>query len=167
LDDPARGISIEARERTAQDFDPLGGGKVEGGGLPLSIGHRRGDAIGDEAHAAHAESGATAEAARGHLQVLRVVLAVLHDDAGHAIDRLGKIHLGFVFADRARVDHVDRRRNAQRVLREARRGDDDIGTDVRHRLRPGDGPCDARQKRDGRGSRPAVRGTIHATRAWG
>src|SRR5258705_136236 len=81
--------------------------------VALAVGHRGRDAVGDEAHAAHAEGRARAEAARGDLQVLGVVLAVLHHEAGHAPQTLGEIHLRPALAQLIRVDPIDRCRDLQ------------------------------------------------------
>ena len=90
----------------------------------MTIRHGGGNTVGDQAHAAHAEGGPCAKAARGNLQILRVVLAVLRDDAGHTIQRLGQIDLRFVFADDAGIDAINRHRQIEAVLRDARAGDD-------------------------------------------
>ena len=62
-DHAARTVAVEHRERPAQDLDALRAGKVEVRHLALAVGHRRRNAIGVQAHAAHAETGASAEAA--------------------------------------------------------------------------------------------------------
>jgi hypothetical protein len=63
-DHATRGIAVEHRERPAQDLDALGTGEVEVADLALAIGHRGRDAVAVQAHAAHTEAGARAEAAR-------------------------------------------------------------------------------------------------------
>ncbi len=122
----ARGVAVEAREGPPQDLDPVGRGQVERRGLALSVGHRRGDPVGDEAHAAHAEGGAAAEAARGHLQVLRVVLAVLDHDARHAAQELREIDLDAILAGDAGVHAVDGRGHLEGRLRHAGGRDHDV-----------------------------------------
>ena len=124
LHDTARGVAVETREGAAQHLDAVGGGEVEGRGLALTIGHRRWNAVGDEAHAAHSERGSAAEAARRDLQVLGVVLAVLNHDSGNAVERLGEIHLGIVLADDARIHRVDGGWNVITRLGRARGCDD-------------------------------------------
>src|SRR6266550_3149278 len=72
-DDAAGGVAVERCERSAQHLDAARRAEREGRRLPLAVGHGGGDAVGDEPDAAHAESRARAEAARGDLQVLGVV----------------------------------------------------------------------------------------------
>ena len=62
-------------------------------GLALAVRQRGRDAVDVEPHAAHAEGRARAEAADRHLQVLRVVLAVLHLQARHGAQALGQVDL--------------------------------------------------------------------------
>ena len=59
----ARAVAIEHRERPAQHLDALRAGQVEVGDLALAIRHGGRDAVGVKAQAAHAETGACAEAA--------------------------------------------------------------------------------------------------------
>ena len=79
LDHAAGVIAVQGGEGPAQHFDALGHVEVEGRGLALAVRHGRRDAVRHQAHAAHAEGRARAEAARRNLQVLRVVLAVVRD----------------------------------------------------------------------------------------
>lgn len=60
--------------------------------LPLAVGHVGGDAVRIEPHPAHAEARARAETAGRHLQILRVVVPVGDDQAGHAHECLGEAH---------------------------------------------------------------------------
>src|SRR5206468_10054839 len=83
LDNPARGVPVERRERSSHHLYPLGRAEIEVGGLPLAVGRRGGDPVSVEANAANAELRARPEPARRYLQVLGVVLAVLHDHAGY------------------------------------------------------------------------------------
>ena len=116
-------VAVKAGERAAQHLDALCRAQVEVGRLRLPVGHACRNAVGDEADAAHAEGRAGAEAARGDLQVLGVVLPVLHHDARHAAEALREVHLRPAFADLVGVDPVDRCRNLQARLWLARRGD--------------------------------------------
>jgi hypothetical protein len=84
----ARVGAIQRRERAAQDLDALRTGNVEVRHLSLPVGHGRGDAIGVQAQATDAEGGARTETARADLQVLRVVVAQVDHQAGHAVQRL-------------------------------------------------------------------------------
>ena len=69
-----------------------------------------------------------AETARRDLQVLRVILAVLHDDARNGVQRLREVHLRAVFTDRACVDGVDRHRQIETLALDACRGDGHAGS---------------------------------------
>jgi hypothetical protein len=121
-DDHAAGrVAIQRGERTAQHLDPFGRAEPEGGRLSLPVGHGRRNAVGDQANAAHPERRARAEAARGDLQVLRVVLAVLHHDPGDAAEALRQVDLGAAFAQLVAVDTVHRGRDLEAGLRHARR----------------------------------------------
>ena len=59
--------------------------------LALSVGHGRRDAIGKQAHAAHAEGGTRTETAYRELRVLRVVLAIARSDPGYSTQRIGDV----------------------------------------------------------------------------
>src|SRR5690606_22560832 len=74
-DHAAGGIAEQCREWPTQDIDACRGTEFEGPGLPLAIGHRQRDAVLDQAHAANPEGSASAEAARGNLEVLGIVVA--------------------------------------------------------------------------------------------
>ena len=116
LDDAAGMVAVDRRKRPAHDFDALGAIQVEGRRLALAVRHRGRDAVGDKADAAHTEGGAGAEAARGNLQVLRVVLAVLHIDPGHPGQCLGDIDPRLIGTDFAGIDDVDRRRQIETAV---------------------------------------------------
>src|SRR5258706_16155032 len=64
LNDAAGVIAIDRGVRPAQDLDALCGVEIERRGLALPIGHGRGDAVPDEAHAADPECGSRAKPAR-------------------------------------------------------------------------------------------------------
>src|SRR5471032_1233912 len=108
LDHAAGMVAVDSRKRSAQYFDALGGIEVEGGGLALAIGHGGGYAVADQAHAAHAKGGTGAKAARGNLQILRIVLAVLHHQPGHGGQRFRGVDADLTILDTGAVDHVDR-----------------------------------------------------------
>jgi hypothetical protein len=93
--------------------------------LALAVGHRRRNAVGVQAHAAHAETGAGAEAARADLQVLRVVVAVGDDEARHARHRFGEIDHRSGGAQRGRIDGADGIRRVLRIALGDGSGDDD------------------------------------------
>jgi hypothetical protein len=103
-DDAARGIAIQRRERAAQHLDAVGAGEVEVADLALTVGHRRRDAVGVQAQAAHAE------AARADLQVLGVVVAVGDDQARHARHRLRQVDHRAAVTQRRRLDASTPRR---------------------------------------------------------
>ncbi len=119
------GGAVERGERPAQHLDASRRAEREVGGLALPVGHGRGNAVGIHADPAHAESRARAEAARLHLQVLRVVLPVLHRDARHAAEALGQVDLRAAFANLVAVHAIDRRRHFEGRTRRARRRHDD------------------------------------------
>jgi len=123
-DHAARRGAVKSGERAAQHLDALRRAQVEVGRLPLPVGHARRNAVGNEADAAHAEGRAGAEAARGDLQVLGVVLPVLHHDARHAAQALREVHLRPALADLLAVEAVDRGRDFQARLRLTRCRDD-------------------------------------------
>ncbi len=91
LDHPAGVAAVDAGERAAQHLDALQAVQIEGRRLALAVGVGQRHAIGQQLDTANAEGRAGAEATRGHLQILRVVLPVLHHQAGHAAERLGQI----------------------------------------------------------------------------
>ena len=93
--------------------------------LALAVGKAGRDAVGDQAQAANAEGGAPAEAARGNLQVLRVVLPVLHRDARHTVERLGEVDLRTREVDVVTLHAVDRRRHFHARALGARAGNGD------------------------------------------
>src|SRR5690606_39620133 len=76
LDYATGGIAVERRERAAHDLDAVAGGEGEVRDLALAVRCGGRDAVGIQAHAAHAEGRARAEAADRQLGVLRAVLAV-------------------------------------------------------------------------------------------
>ncbi len=124
LHDTARVIAVQGREWAAQHFDAFGHVEIEGGGLALAVGHGRRNAVRNQANAAHAEGRARAEAARGDLQVLRIVLPVLHHDARNGGERFGQIDAWLGVADARGVDDVDRGRQIEAGLLRAAAGHD-------------------------------------------
>ena len=124
LDHAARMVAIDGRKRSAQHFDALGRIEVEGSGLALAIGHAGRNAIADQFDTAHAEGRAGAEAARRDLQVLRVVLAVLHNQARHGSQRFRRIDADLTILDAGAVDHVDRGRHFLAGVGDAAAADD-------------------------------------------
>jgi hypothetical protein len=111
-------------EKAAQHFDALRHIKVEGGGLSLAVRHAGRDAVGDQLHAAHAEGGAGAEAARGNLQILRVVLAVGCHQSRHGGQRLAGVDARLGLGDAGGVDNIDRRRHIKNGVADAGGADD-------------------------------------------
>jgi hypothetical protein len=141
-DHAARRVAVERRERAAQHLDALGREQREAAGLPLPVGHRLRDVVLVEPDPAHAERRARAEAARADLDVLRVVLAVVRDDARDAHERLGQVDHRLLLLDLAAPDRIDRRRHVEAALAAPRRRDHErverrIGG--RRRLRGGRG----------------------------
>ena len=106
-DHAARAVAVERREGPAQDLDALGAGQVEVGDLARAVGHGGRDAIGVETQAPHAEARARTEAARADLQVLRVVVAVVDGEAGHALQRFREVHHQAACAYLLGVHHGD------------------------------------------------------------
>ena len=124
VDHATRGVAVKSGERTAQDLDAVGPVEIEESRLALPIGHGERYVVLEQAHAAYAEGGTRAEAARGDLQVLGIVVAILHDDAGDTADPFGEVHVWPVRAQRVSAHGVYRRRNVVHGLFDARRRDD-------------------------------------------
>ena len=120
----AAGIAVKHRKRAAQHLDAFGGRQQEVGNLALAVGHRRRDAVGVQAHPAHAKTRARAEAADRQLHVLGLVLAFAHHHAGNPRQGFGQRKRGAATAQVAGVEHADRRRHVQPRQRLARGGDD-------------------------------------------
>ena len=81
LDYAAGRVAVQRRKRPAQHFDAIGRVEIEMRNLALTVRHRRRNAIGVQAHAAHAERGTRAEAADRDLLVLRIVLSIAREYA--------------------------------------------------------------------------------------
>jgi hypothetical protein len=120
LDDAAGGVAVERGEGPAQHLDACGGCEVEVRHLSLSVGHGRRDAVEEQADAADAESGARAEAADRHLQVLRVVLPLAREQAGHLLQFFRQVHAESRSCQRFAPDHRHRRRHFARGFWHAR-----------------------------------------------
>jgi hypothetical protein len=116
LDDAAGVVAVQGGERTAQDFDALGHVQVEGGGLALAVRHGRRDTVSNQTYTAHTEGRAGAEAARGDLQVLRIVLAVLDHDARHGDQGLRQVHPRLASLDALGIDDAHGRRQVETLL---------------------------------------------------
>jgi len=114
-----------ASRRVPHHLDSLGRTEVEVGGLPLAVGRGGGDAVGVKPYAAHAELRVSTEPARGDLQVLRIVLTVEDNHAGHPREGLGQVDHGPPVAYDVGIDPVDRDRKIEAVALRARRGDHD------------------------------------------
>ena len=110
VDDAARGIAIQGRVRPAQHFHALQRAYVDVVGLALSVRHGGRDAIHINLDAAHAKGGACTKAANRQLQVLRVILAVLQLQAGHAAQRFRNVDLPLAVAHALAVNQADGRR---------------------------------------------------------
>ncbi len=125
-DDAARCVAVQRGARAADDLDLTRCAEIDAIDRPLPIGERLGDTVDEHLDAANAELRARAEAADRHPQVLRKVVAVLHEHAGHAAQRFVQCQLlprelNFVFAD-----HADRRRCAVERALDHRGPDDDL-----------------------------------------
>ena len=118
-DHAAGGVAVERRERTAQHLDPRRRRQVEVRDLALPVRSGGGNAVHIQAQAAHAEGGPGAEAARGDLDVLRVVLPVERHHPRHPRQRFRQVDLRSAVADGLRVDHVDRSRRVEGALLDA------------------------------------------------
>ena len=103
-------VAIQRRVGAAQHLDALRRRKVYVADLPLPVRHRRGDSIHKNLHAAHAEGGPSTMAANRQLQVLRVVLPVLQQQARYAGKGFRQVHLPLAIARALTVHHGDRRR---------------------------------------------------------
>jgi len=117
-------VAVDGGKWSAQHFDALGRIEVEGGGLALAIGHAGRNAIADQFDAAHAEGRAGAEAARRDLQVLRVVLAVLRNQARYGGQRFRRVDADLAILDAGAVDDVDRGRHFLAGVGDAAAADD-------------------------------------------
>jgi hypothetical protein len=93
--------------------------------LTLTIRHRQRNTVLNQTHTAHAERRARAEASRGHLQVLRIILSILNDEPWYAPEAFGEIHAQLMVAQHIAVDCIDGRGCIERLLLGARRGDHD------------------------------------------
>src|SRR5690606_29798112 len=109
LHDAARRIAVQRGKRAAQHFDARHRRDIDVRRLALPVRHGGGYAVDIQAHAAHAERRPRAEPAHRQLQVLRVVLAVLYLQAGHAAQPLGQTDAGRVPAQFVARHHVHRR----------------------------------------------------------
>src|SRR5450830_69653 len=120
-------VAVDGGKRSAQYFDAFGGIEIEGGGLALAIGHGGGDAVADQAYATHAKRGTGTEAARGNLQILRIVLAVLHYQPGYGGQRFRSVDANLAILDTGAIDHIDRCRHfAARMFDTATTDDHDV-----------------------------------------
>ena len=117
-------VAVELSHRAAQHFDAAGRRERHVGRLALPVGHGRGDAVDDEAHAPHTEGRAGAEAADGDLQVLCVVLAVERHDARHAVEHLRQVDLRATVVDHLAGDGADGRGRVEGTFTHALRRDD-------------------------------------------
>ena len=131
VDHAAGGIAVHHREGTAQYLDALRGAEVEMRHLALAVGKARRDAVGNQAQAPDAEGRTPAEAARGDLQILGVVLPVLHHDARHPAERFRQVDHRPGPPDILRLDTVDGGRHLHARPLHARAGD---GNGVDRRL---------------------------------
>ena len=84
---PPDGVAVHRRARAANDFDLSRRAEIDAVDRALAVGQRLGDAVDEHFDAANAELRARAEAADRHAQVLRKVVAVLHEQARHAAQR--------------------------------------------------------------------------------
>ena len=123
LNDAAGRIAIDRRQRAAHDLDALGAVEVESGRLPLPVRHRRRNAVSNQADATHTKGSAGTETARGNLQVLSVVLAILNNDPRHPSQRIRGIDPGLRGPDCRRIDDIDRRRQIKSILLDPAAGD--------------------------------------------
>ncbi len=87
--------------------------QLDGTGLPLAVGHGERDAVLHEPDAAHPEGGAGAEATRGDLQVLGIVVAIAHDDAGDPAEQVGQVGADALALDGLGPDGVEGERQSE------------------------------------------------------
>ena len=88
----AGSIAVQLGDRAAQHFDALGRSQAGGRRLALTVREGCGDAVDQDAHAAHAEGRACAETAHRHLQVLCKILPLPHLETRHATEKLRQVH---------------------------------------------------------------------------
>ncbi|MCW0415218.1 hypothetical protein NB689_000972 [Xanthomonas sacchari] len=146
-------VAVQRRERPAQHLDALAAEQVEVGQLALAIRHRRRDAVQQQANAAYAERRARAEAADRQLGVLRIVLAIAREQAGHPDQRLGRL-----YAEAVAVAQAGRGQRRRQV--EIGHAADAGGLDLEHwqgggRILAGSGVDQGRQRQ---GAGPAKQG---------
>ncbi len=115
LDHPAGVAAVDRRGRPAQYLDALGDVEVEGRGLALAIRRTGRDAVGEQLQPADTEGRAGAVAARGDLQVLSVVLAVLHHQARYPRQDFGEVDAELAVGDLPTLDAIHRERQVEGV----------------------------------------------------
>ena len=126
LQHTARGIAVQLRDRPAQQFDALGRCQARRCRLALAVRHGGWNAVNQQAHAAHAESRARAEAAYRQLQILRKVLPVAYLQAGHGAHQLRQIDQRGGGAKGVNLYRIDGARRIEASLLGSAAGDDDL-----------------------------------------
>ena len=157
LQHTARGVAVERRERPAQHLDAIRRGEVDVRDLALAIGQRGRDAIDEHPHAADAETRARAKAADRDLHVLRVVLPIARQQAGHPAQAFGQVDLRARIAQRVAFEAVDRGGHIERRRIDAGGGD-------HHRRKRGVGRLRPRAGMRTRASDERQQGTPNAAR---
>ena len=79
----------------------------------MAVRHGGRNTVGDEANTAHTKGRTGPETARGNLQILRVILTILHRDAGHCGERFGRVNLALIGANAGSIDDVDGSRQVE------------------------------------------------------
>ena len=93
--------------------------------LTLPIRLTRWNAVGVELDAAHTKARTCTKTAHRKLHILRIVVAILSIQAGHALQRFGQVYLQLRFADGVSINYADCHRQVERVGRDACGRDDD------------------------------------------
>src|SRR5690606_2369536 len=120
------GRTIQGCRGAAYDLDALYGAEVDVIGAALAAGQGHRDAVRVHLEAANAEAGTGAEAADGHAQVLREVVAVLHHQTRHAGQGLVEAKFLAAQLDVIDADEADGERQLAQLVLAARARDDDF-----------------------------------------
>ena len=149
-------VAIDRRHRAAHDLHALGAIEVEGRRLALAVGHRSRDAVAYQTYTAHSEGSAGAEAARGNLQILSIVLTILDGDTRHRHQRFGNVDPRIVSADAPGIDDINGARQIEAAVFDAAAGDHDRVERRRRRISSGQ-----TRKRGGQNGNDAPGASVH------
>jgi hypothetical protein len=112
----AGGIAVKLGQRAAQQLNTLGGDQARRGCLALAVWHGGGNAVDQDAKAAHARGRARTKTAHQQLQVLREILPVPDLQAGHSAHQFREIDQRGGRAKRIDLHRVNRTRCIKAAL---------------------------------------------------